>query len=286
MPAAFESADSLSTRAQRGAVSLTSLSLILLVLSAVGGVINYRVRNETIDVGGLVSLACFTGALFVMLTLAARRPEREWYLGRAAAESIKTLCWKYSVSGAPFNADMSDPDGLLVRRIGGTIRGTQLSWVPPTRTDEITQTMRNLRALPLQQRIEAYDTGRIGEQLDWYLSKARSNKSRGNLWSGLTALATLMGVLVGLCRAFTIVQADVLGIFAAAAAAASSWGQFRQHMTLATAYSVASLELGLVRANLRKVATEDQWARLVSDSEDAISREHTLWVARRGGIEL
>jgi hypothetical protein len=32
--------------------------------------------------------------------------------------------------------------------------------------------------------------------------------------------------------------------------------------------------------------TEQEWATFVSDAEDAVSREHTLWLARHGHPDL
>ena len=85
----------------------------------------------------------------------------------------------------------------------------------------------------------------------------------------------------GLLRAFATIEADYLSLFAATAASANAWVQMRQHRTLATSYGVAAQELGLARAAVSSAASEDEWARVVSDAEDAVSREHTMWLARR-----
>ena len=68
---------------------------------------------------------------------------------------------------------------------------------------------------------------------------------------------------------------------AAAAAAAAAWTQMRQHRTLAAAYGLAAQELTLSRPLLEHVDDEAEWSRAVADAEDAISREHTTWLARR-----
>ncbi|HVS90460.1 MAG TPA: DUF4231 domain-containing protein, partial [Mucilaginibacter sp.] len=43
----------------------------------------------------------FISAL-VSVYLNYQKPERNWYLGRAIAESIKTLTWRYMMRAAPF----------------------------------------------------------------------------------------------------------------------------------------------------------------------------------------
>ena len=50
---------------------------------------------------------------------------------------------------------------------------------------------------------------------------------------------------------------------------------------LATAYAVAHHELGLIASRIDEIAAEADWARFVDESEEAISREHTLWRASR-----
>jgi hypothetical protein len=82
--------------------------------------------------------------------------------------------------------------------------------------------------------------------------------------------------------AFDIVHFDLLGIHGAVGVAASAWSQARQHSNLATAYSVTALELGSVLDELDALRDESDWSKFVGESEEAISREHTLWRASRG----
>jgi hypothetical protein len=45
---------------------------------------------------------------------------------------------------------------------------------------------------------------------------------------------------------------------------------------LATAYAVTSIELASVRTKIAWQQNEGDWAKFVSDAEEAFSREHTL----------
>ena len=75
---------------------------------------------------------------------------------------------------------------------------------------------------------------------------------------------------------------DFTRCLAAFAATITAWVQAKQYQTLATAYGITTQELGMVLSGSR---TRDQRSRLgdfVGESEDAISREHTLWRASRG----
>ena len=57
-------------------------------------------------------------------------------------------------------------------------------------------------------------------------------------------------------------------------------GSFAPH-TLSSAYTVASRELAAISLLVKQQKTEEDWSAFVNDSEDSISREHTLWRAWR-----
>jgi SMODS and SLOG-associating 2TM effector domain 1 len=62
---------------------------------------------------------------------------------------------------------------------------------------------------------------------------------------------------------------------------ALAWLQIKQYSSLAESYSVAAHELSLIESLLDASYTEDSWAHFVNEAENAISREHTTWRARR-----
>lgn len=59
--------------------------------------------------------------------------------------------------------------------------------------------------------------------------------------------------------------------------------QAKQHRALAQAYAVASQELASITSQLNRGITEQEWPQFVIDAEEAISREHTTWLASRVG---
>jgi len=77
------------------------------------------------------------------------------------------------------------------------------------------------------------------------------------------------------------IQIDILPVVAAVVAGATAYVQTKQHEALASAYTVANLELADIAELLPAVADEKHWARFVDEAENAISREHTMWKARR-----
>jgi hypothetical protein len=87
---------------------------------------------------------------------------------------------------------------------------------------------------------------------------------------GIVAIVTDAEVALGL-----------LGLVAAAAAAAAAWHQTRDYATLAEAYSVTAHELSLIKERLATAHADADWGAFVQGAEQAISREHKLWLARR-----
>jgi hypothetical protein len=65
--------------------------LLLLIAAAVGGAITLEVGKADIPLGALIGLGAFSIAAIFRLYALATGPERLWYEGRAAAESVKTL---------------------------------------------------------------------------------------------------------------------------------------------------------------------------------------------------
>ena len=59
------------------------------------------------DIAAWIILFGFISAFGCELALLILQPERTWYEGRAVAESVKTLAWRYSVCADPFPKEMS-----------------------------------------------------------------------------------------------------------------------------------------------------------------------------------
>jgi hypothetical protein len=83
-------------------------------------------------------------------------------------------------------------------------------------------------------------------------------------------------------RATTVLDFDSLGILSALGAAITAIAELKKHRTNAIAYSIAAQELGVAETLLSAIDNDESWGHFVSDTEDAISREHTMWQARHG----
>jgi hypothetical protein len=280
----FRSADATAIAAQRQYLLAIRVRLYLLVAAAAAGAVS--VAAGGVDWSSLAGAVALVAAALTELYLVRDRPEQRWYEGRAAAESAKTLGWRYAVGAEPFGIEAlsgRDADRLLVRRLGELLTDLDdLATEPVQGADEqITPAMRAVRAAPLPVRRAVYERWRIGEELAWYRAKSAWNQHRAHRLTLAVLAFEVAGAVGGLLRVAGI-RVDLLGVAAAGAAALGLWLQTRQHQVLAHAYAVTAQELSSIRSLIQWQDTEPEWTGFVDDAEAAISREHTLWRAKRG----
>jgi hypothetical protein len=285
MPAVFDVANQAAMEGRDETKRFVRWELRLGVLAASMGVLTWRVSEADLDVFAGIGTVAFLLAAVLALGHAVSRPEQRWYRGRAAAESAKTLAFRYAVGGDPFptGEEQEVADDRLLRRFADVVKllSTLELPSPSAGAAHLTPTMRAIRQSDFHTRRGHYKRQRIDNQCTWYSNRSRQHRRSAKRWAIVAIAAHVAGVCAGALRFFGAIDVDLLGLAAAVAAAAAAWTQLLQHRTLATSYSLAALELERIRDGLVHV-TEDEWPLYVSDAEDAISREHTLWLARRG----
>jgi len=147
--------------------------------------------------------------------------------------------------------------------------------------------MRKARTLNLESRKVIYLEQRIGDQRKWYSDSARKNRKAALRWLYTVMFAQLFAIVFALVIVFrpefisAVAHINWAHVFSSAAIAALAWLQLKQNQELAQAYSVAAHELGLISEQISYVKTEEDLSRFVTESEGSISREHTMWMAKR-----
>ena len=286
LPPLYHAADKSSLDAQRFFLWATRIRLVGLIGATFFGLFVWKFQPSPVDWAGVLAGCCFAAALVVEGYLYRATPERTWYEGRAAAESVKTLSWRYAVGGEPFNIGIPEMQvaDLFLNRLTSLFEVVKhLDLVPPTSsTEQITPQMRNVRTLDLANRRVIYERGRVENQQNWYRAKAVLSKRQAARWTQGMVAIEIFGVVCAILKAIGTIEGDVLTFTGVIVAAMAAWSQTKQYRTLGTAYTVTALELASVRSKIANQNSEADWAKFVSDAEEAFSREHTLWKASRG----
>lgn len=275
-PPAFTAADEASLSAQRRFLAATRGQLILVVAAGVIGAFTWR--SGTYDFAAFLVAALFVLTALVRWRLARSALVERWHDGRAGAESVKTLAWRYAVGGNPFGVEDDCVEAFRMRATE-VLDGLPRLRLPDAGSGALpTDEMRRLRSATFDERRDAYLGDRVIEQQRWYAEKARWNTRRARGWASVIVMLQMAAASGALLRGFGLVRLDAFGIAAAVIGAATAWLATKQHDALAASYSVAAQELGAI-ASQWSGGEETAWADFVADAEEAISREHTMWLA-------
>lgn len=284
LPTFFDSADKASGAAQKATLHSNRLRLIGAIAAAVGGAFSFFIGE--VDFWALVALIGFLIALGAEIYITLERPERRWYQARAGAESVKTLSWRYSVGADPFFLSLPaiDAAALFRTRVGQVAR--QVAHAVPLPSGDgssPTAAMQALRESSIETRRATYLLDRTQAQRDWYTKKAENNRRASMKWRTFLLTAETVAVALAAGRLFGGWSLDLAGVLAAGIAAGAAWLALKQHTTLRAAYALTAAELEKQIASLRAAGDED-WPKSAADAEEAISREHTMWLASRGEV--
>ncbi|MHB1289821.1 DUF4231 domain-containing protein [Georgenia sp.] len=281
LPGIHDAASEASGRGQTTYVRLSALRLISLLVATLAAALGIAIGS--FDFSGLVLLVAFVAAALAELALIRFQPERDWYAGRAVAESTKTLAWRFAAQGEPFGPSVTEGEAevLLRTRVTEVLqRGKDRINVGPGDA-VLTDSMLELRRAPFLARRDAYLAYRTEEQRNWYSSNARKNETRATIWRYALLLGELLAIVAAAISLGRDEPFDFAGIVAAVVAGGAAWLAIKQHSQLTSAYRVAAGELAVQADVLRGVSAEE-WPQAVADAEEAISREHTMWLATRG----
>ena len=278
LPGSYVAADEGSLEGQRRFIMSTRIQLILLVIASAAGSFSWAVQHGW-DGTALLAGVAFSAAAVLRVVLIRGRPHRAWYDGRAAAESVKTLSWKYAVGGDPFQVSEARAAANFEALVDEVVASFDSFKRAERGGSAATPSMDATRTQTLEERKNLYGSHRIGDQRDWYSRKAAWNQTRARFWGFVVLALQLVGAAGAFLKGFGVVDIDLFGLAGAAVGSAVAWLETKQHHTIARAYRVAAEELGSIVDLIPRQTDEASWCRFVAESEEAISREHTLWKA-------
>jgi hypothetical protein len=284
LPALYRAASDASRAGRRTVVRLTAILLLAGLGSALFGLAGGAQGPPWHVAADLAAALLFAVATVGGARLGSGKAQRRWSDGRAAAESIKTLSWKYAMRAAPFDEDATADERFLERMREILFAMSHLALTGASTAAPkfmISPAMQHLRKAPLAVRHSSYERYRLRDQIQWYAAKAAAAKRRGQRWRALTIVLGVTGFVGALARAFGVFNIDALGVAAACLASIAAWTQLRQYWPNVAAYRLALSELEIIVAESRGVAASTAALGAFCDrAETAISREHTMWLAR------
>lgn len=265
LPSIFFELDGAAGVAQRHHFRTSSARLLLSILGAIGAAVTAQASGTARVVAGSFAAAAFLATFAVELSMLVSHPERAWYEGRARAESIRTLVWRFAVRARPFDGE----DAAAEREL-----------------DAVTQEMRALRAARLDVRRAAYLEKRLSSQRQWFAQKSSRKATQAVRLRVAMLVIEALGVSAALLEAFGALGVPLSGIASAMIAAGAAWLGAGQHEATARSYALAASRLDDLAGHLQAAEDEHGWCEAVTATEDTLTREHEAWHGARTAKRL
>ena len=235
----------------------------------------------------LVYAVVLVAALGVLLVRSLTRPEQQWYRARAAAESVKTMAWRFMMKAHPYEGTDNQAAKTkfleYLREIVATNKAlAQGGFSTEVGTEQVTGSMLDVRSMPLGRRTAFYLDRRVKDQQTWYVRKAKGNRRAFKLWVTASVAAYSLAILLALSRiAFPSWHHWPIEPLILFASFVIGWVQIKKHSELAASYTLTASEIEMAKEEGHNIRTEDAFSNYVNDTELVFSREHTQWVARQ-----
>lgn len=282
LPGLYQSANKASIDAQAQFFMGLKIYLVLLVSAAL---VSYIWPHN--PYAAIVSALLFLTTLAILIALRVIRPDDLWYNGRAVAESVKTRAWRWCMRAEPYQ------DCENVELVSKQFINAQKAILKQNRSlskfldsqsganDPISQNMRKIRASSTEERLEIYKKQRIDNQSQWYANKSQHNKNKARFWFWGSVFLHSIAIMMLLYRIKNPMFLMPVESVATAAGAVLTWLQAKKHNELNSSYALAAHEIVLIKGEALSVKTEKELSEFILDSENAFSREHTQWTARK-----
>ncbi|RDB60549.1 DUF4231 domain-containing protein [Gordonibacter sp. 28C] len=224
--------------------------------------------------------------LVIAIYLLVSKTMAHWYSARALAESVKTLSWRFVTKAYPFEyddekrakIDFCDRLDMLYKQ--NQELATKLH--PDKNSCQLPDKMISLRARSAEDRKKLYDSSRVNDQYEWYRKKGNVKRWQYNIFSILYVLSLIVSIMF-LMLGYSSGNEKQLPVDVVIAFSTSilTWIQAKRFSELVASYNQAAHDIGFISSCEIDDVTDETLAKFVSDSENAFSREHIQWFARK-----
>jgi hypothetical protein len=286
-PALYQAADKASVKNQKIYTLLMGFNLSFMISAALLSILKLLFPQVVVTIYVIMAAMLLIG-LIITFTLKIRKFDDVWYQGRALAESVKTLTWRYITCSEGFESKFTNEQSgkVFISKIEDLVTKfkeyTQHFDSKILLLPNVTNKMNEVRGKSFQERREYYAENRIEDQKNWYSDKAEYNRKKQNFWFIIILVAQFLAI----CSSVFLVVIpctswNFVGLFTTVASVGIAWNQLKQHQEHKQAYITAGIELHFIKEKALSITSEDEFSRYVLDSENAISREHTLWLVQK-----
>lgn len=289
-PLLFKIADGKSDSSQNNFLRINFLVFILLILSSLSSI--FTSVNTVSHSFTVFCTICLIISTILNLYILFFRPEKSWYEGRAIAESVKTLTWKFVTGTKPFKIKLTNEKSQLLfeenlKKIIGQRKDFYVLIGKEYPNEKmISDEMISIRNSTFEIRKNIYLESRVQDQINWYSKKSKSSSKNKNITFSFIIGSQILGVIFFISElnsepkySFSSLSIALTTIFIAVL-------QLKKYQELTDSYGITSSELKFIKEKSKFIKNDDDLEKYVDDTENAISREHTLWLARRDNIEL
>jgi hypothetical protein len=286
-PTTLRAAAAVAALAKRRYYILLFLQLGTAFLGALlSGVSASAVSPTTSQLCRQASAVSLLVSFVVLLVGRILRTDTLWWDARAVTESLQSSAWRFMMHVPPFKGSgAASADERFRFQVVETLKArSDISAALERRREgdasEISPLMQKTRGAPLEERRALYAEQRLNDQRRWYGSRARSHDQAREACFFLAILAQLGAVLVAFLQ-WRPGGLNLVPLLVAISASVTAWAQAKRHEESAQAYALAKQELDVMAARLDAARDEVAFEAAVAETEAAISREHTMWMARR-----
>ncbi len=287
-PALFQTSDLEAIKAKKGYLCRVQLEFLFIILAAV-----------TSSLSGLISgfeiILAISIPVFLVLALIARLLAEgfglstKWFSCRAIAEAVKEATLRYMMRATPYQGAVKskaiDDQFLEILR---KIRDNRLSAAKElgdqsVTGDDISANMRQMRVSSLKKRKVYYDAERVRDQKGWYNKKVKLNEKNKKRWFWISLLVEMFAVILAIVLALKQYSfLTLMGVLTTIAAVIIAWSQVNKFRELAQSYSLVLQNLRRISSTYIHVRTNNAFSDYVDQIEGVVSKEHEMWLARRG----
>lgn len=280
-PSIRESANQASLSAQRTFLRLNRALLILLTTTAFASGLGFKTPEYQRATAWMVCGIMFIN-LALVTSLRIGKFDDRWFRCRAFAETFKSTVWRYIMSpnGVDDESDLQFIDAT--KQLSERLPDLQKEFARFNISgDLITDWMRSAHCLSIEEKTSLYRKLRVQDQIEWYSVKSKFNCREERYWFWAIFIVQFVAFAFSIFQASQLPAFHPVGGVAAIGTALIAWSQIKRFSDLGTSYAIATGDLQRISATHRKVETQSELNLMVQEVETAVSREHSMWLARR-----